>query len=121
MGATHVVRQRAAGALAAGLGLAAIALLAPAVSLAAPPAYSLLGTWKSGYLAANGSRLPANGTQTVTAMNMQTGVFSGHSVVEGTSFALSGLESGTSLEFVRSRQVLDRSPVEGELGPWLGR
>jgi hypothetical protein len=99
---TKVAVQRATHGLAACIGLAAIALLAPAASLAAPPAYSLLGTWKSGYLAANGSRLPANGTQTVTTMNMQTGVFSGHSVVEGTSFALSGVENGTSLEFVQS-------------------
>ena len=33
---------------------------------------------------------------------MQTGVFSGHSVVDGTSFALTGVEQGTSLEFVQS-------------------
>jgi hypothetical protein len=102
MRATKVVRNRAAGALAACMALMAITLLAPAASLAAPPAYSLLGTWKSGYLAANGSRLPANGTQTVTQMDMQTGVFSGTSVVEGTHFALSGKESGKSLEFVQS-------------------
>ena len=95
-------RQRAASLLAICLGLAAIALLAPAASLAVAPAYSLLGTWKSGYLASNGSREPANGTQTVTQMNMQTGVFSGHSEVSGVKFTLTGKEEGKSLEFVQS-------------------
>ena len=89
-------------ALGGALTLAAISLLAPVAALAAPPAYSLLGTWKSGYLAANGSREAANGTQTVTQMNMTTGVFSGHSEVLGVHFTLTGVENGKSLEFVQS-------------------
>jgi hypothetical protein len=102
MGATKVVRHTTVRALAPCLVIAALALLAPGSSLAAPPAYSLLGVWKSGYLAANGKREAANGTQTVTQMNMQTGVFSGYSEVSGVHFTLTGTESGKSLEFVQS-------------------
>jgi hypothetical protein len=78
------------------------ALLFPAAAPAAPPVYNLKGTWKSGYLSSTGSREPANGTQTVTSMNMVTGEFSGFSEVEGTHFALQGKESGKSLEFTQS-------------------
>jgi hypothetical protein len=72
-----------------------------ATAFAAPPKYDLRGTWKSGYLS-GGLRAPANGTQTVTSMNMTTGVFSGSSVVEGVHFALAGRENGTALEFTQS-------------------
>lgn len=86
----------AASLLAAGL----LGVLASSASAAAP-AYSLLGTWQSGPLNAS-VREAANGTQTVTQMNMSTGVFSGTSVVDGVHFALAGVESGTSLEFTQS-------------------
>lgn len=77
-------------------------LLLPSLASAAPPAYDLKGVWKSGYLSSTGSRLPANGTQTVTSMDMSTGEFSGFSEVEGTHFALQGKESGKALEFTQS-------------------
>jgi hypothetical protein len=88
----------AVGALVA---VALTGLLATATASAAPPRYDLRGTWKSGYLS-GGLRAPANGTQTVTSMNMTTGAFSGSSVVEGIHFALAGRETGTALEFTQS-------------------
>jgi hypothetical protein len=91
-------RRRATIALLA-LTTAGIAL--PASASAEPPKYDLQGVWTSGNL--DGAvREPANGTQTVTAMNMTTGEFSGHSEVDGIKFTLAGKESGTALEFTQS-------------------
>jgi hypothetical protein len=88
-------------AVVACVGLALTGIALPATASAAPPKYDLQGVWKSGVLAGT-VREPPNGTQTVTSMNMTTGEFSGHSVVEGTQFALAGKESGTALEFTQS-------------------
>jgi hypothetical protein len=82
--------------------LASVALLSAATASAAAPAYDLQGVWMSGPLNQAGAREPANGTQTVTAMNMTTGEFSGTSEVDGTHFVLQGIESGTALEFTQS-------------------
>jgi hypothetical protein len=83
------------------VGLLAALLLA-STALAAPPTYDLQGTWSSGPLNSDGSHAPADGTQTVTQMNMTTGEFSGHSEVDGIAFELAGIESGTALEFTQS-------------------
>jgi hypothetical protein len=88
-------------AVAALVAIALTAMVSAAAASAAPPKYDLRGTWKSGYLS-GGLRAPANGTQTVTSMNMTTGAFSGSSVVEGVHFALAGRENGTALEFTQS-------------------
>jgi hypothetical protein len=108
------------------LTLAALAalLLLPAAASAAPPAFDLQGVWQSGVLSSSGVRAPANGTQTVTSMNMTTGEFSGHSEVEGTQFTLQGKESGTSLEFTQTEggyTAHDKVPVlsilpDGKIG-----
>ena len=82
--------------------VAALALGASApLAAGAAPVYNLLGTWKSGPLV-GGVRSAANGTQTVTQMDMSTGLFSGYSEVSGTKFVLAGKESGTALEFTQS-------------------
>jgi hypothetical protein len=98
---TRIGRRRRT-ALFATLLLALGCLLLASSASAAPPAYNLTGEWKSGYLTSAGTRAAANGTQTVTSMNMTTGVFSGTSVVEGTHFVLNGKESGKELEFTQS-------------------
>lgn len=85
--------------LGAAVGLLAALVLVP-TALAAAPMYDLQGTWTSGPLS-GGVRQPANGTQTVTQMNMTTGVFSGHSEVDGVSFELAGVESGSAVEFTQ--------------------
>ncbi len=93
------------------LALTGIAL--PATASAAPPKYDLQGVWKSGNLA-GGARQPANGTQTVTSMNMTTGEFSGHSEVDGVQFVLAGKESGTALEFTQTEggyEAHDKVPM----------
>jgi len=88
-------------AVIACLALVLMGIALPAAAAAAAPKYDLQGVWQSGYLT-SGVRAPANGTQTVTSMNMATGEFSGHSEVDGTKFALAGKESGTALEFTQS-------------------
>lgn len=70
-------------------------------ALAAAPAYNLTGKFISGPLS-GGVRDPQNGTAYVTSMNMQTGVFSGHSEVDGIDFALNGVEKGTELNYTQS-------------------
>ncbi len=85
--------------LGVAIGLLAMLVLVPA-AFAAAPTYNLEGTWTSGPLS-GGVRQPANGTQTVTQMNMTTGEFSGHSEVDGTSFELAGIESGSAVEFTQ--------------------
>jgi hypothetical protein len=89
-------RIAVAALLAAGL----LAALTSSASAAAP-AYNLLGTWQTGPLS-GGVREAASGTQTVTQMNMSTGVFSGTSIVSGVHFALAGVESGNSVQFTQS-------------------
>jgi hypothetical protein len=86
--------------LGAAIGLLA-SLVVVSAAFAAAPTYNLQGTWTSGPLS-GGVRQPANGTQTVTEMNMTTGAFSGHSEVDGVSFALSGTESGSAVEFTQT-------------------
>lgn len=90
-------RHRSQMALGAAVGLLACLVLA-SVASAAAPTYDLQGTWASGPLV-GGVRQPANGTQTVTQMNMTTGEFSGTSVVDGINFALTGTESGSAVTF----------------------
>jgi hypothetical protein len=82
-------------------GSALMAIFFASAANAAPPVYNLQGTWTSGPLS-GGVRSPANGTQTVTQMNMGTGAFSGHSLVEGIAFELSGTESGSAVEFAQT-------------------
>ena len=94
------VRKTGFGLLALGGVLATIFLVLASAASAAAPTYDLQGTWTSGPLS-GGVRQPANGTQTVTEMNMTTGAFSGHSEVDGTSFELAGTESGSAVEFTQ--------------------
>jgi hypothetical protein len=94
------MRKTGFGLLALGGVLTAIFLVLASAASAAAPTYDLQGTWTSGPLS-GGVRQPANGTQTVTAMNMTTGAFSGHSEVDGTSFELAGTESGSAVEFTQ--------------------
>lgn len=91
-------RSRASIAILATIAL--LAVLAPSAG-ARTPRYNLLGTWTTGPLS-GGSRAPADGTQTVTQMNMTTGAFSGTSVVSDVHFKLAGRESGSSVEFTQS-------------------
>jgi hypothetical protein len=95
LGAHRHRSRMALGAAVAGL-LACLVLAS--VASAAAPTYDLQGTWASGPLV-GGVRQPANGTQTVTQMNMTTGEFSGTSVVDGINFALTGTESGSAVTF----------------------
>jgi hypothetical protein len=88
------------GLLALSGALTAIFLVLVPAAFAAAPTYDLQGTWSSGPLS-GGVRQPANGTQIVTQMNMTTGVFSGHSEVDGTQFELAGTESGSAVEFTQ--------------------
>lgn len=94
-------RERRSGRVALGVAIGMLAglVLVPA-ALAAAPTYDLEGTWTSGPLS-GGVRQPSNGTQTVTQMNMTTGVFSGHSEVDGIQFELAGTESGSAVEFTQ--------------------
>ena len=96
------MRKTGFGLLALGSALMALFFaVAVANAAAAPPTYNLQGTWTSGPLS-GGVRSPANGTQTVTQMDMTTGAFSGHSVVEEIPFELSGTESGSAVEFTQT-------------------
>jgi hypothetical protein len=94
------VRRSVRLTLGAAIGLLASLVVASA-AFAAAPTYNLQGTWTSGPLS-GGVRQPANGTQTVTQMNMTTGVFSGHSEVDGVQFELAGVESGSAVEFTQT-------------------
>src|ERR1700683_2349051 len=93
-------RKMKFGLLALSGALTAIFLVLVPAAFAAAPTYDLQGTWSSGPLS-GGVRQPANGTQIVTQMNMTTGVFSGHSEVDGTQFELAGTESGSAVEFTQ--------------------
>jgi hypothetical protein len=95
------VRRMRFGRLALSGALTAIFLAGASAASAAAPTYNLQGTWTSGPLS-GGVRQPANGTQTVTQMDMTTGAFSGHSVVAGVSFELAGTESGSAVEFTQT-------------------
>jgi hypothetical protein len=95
------------GLLALGCGGALPAvpsvLGATTAAAAGSPTYSLQGGWQTGYEpSAGGAREPANGTFDITAMNMSTGAFSGTAVVEGTSFAVQGTESGAIATYTLS-------------------
>ncbi len=95
----HLRRRRRAARMALGAAIGVLACLAPAsVASAAAPTYDLQGTWASGPLV-GGVRQAANGTQTVTQMNMTTGEFSGTSVVDGINFTLTGTENGSAVTF----------------------
>jgi len=88
------------GCLALG-GAITATFLAGAVADAAAaeaPSYNLLGSWSTGYLNGEGNREPANGTYTVTQMNMSSGAFSGTAEVEGTPFVMEGVESGSLVQ-----------------------
>ncbi len=89
-------RLQRAVVIALALG-ALFALLAAGGSSAAGPTYNLVGTWTTGYLNADGSRAAANGTWTVTSMNMSTGAYSGTAVIEGVNFVLVGTETGAAI------------------------
>jgi hypothetical protein len=96
------VRKTGFGLLALGSTFTALFFAGAVANAAAePPTYDLQGTWTSGPLS-GGVRSLANGTQTVTQMDMSTGAFSGHSVVQGTPFELSGTESGSAVEFTQT-------------------
>src|ERR1039458_1707855 len=95
--------RRRSGPRAVGMtvGLLVSLVLASAAH-AASPAYDLQGTWTTGYLGSDGSRAPANGTMSITQMDMSTGAFSGTSVITGVNFVLSGTESGNSVTFTQT-------------------
>jgi hypothetical protein len=93
----------------------ALVLLLATTAHAEVPAYDLQGVWESGNLV-GGVKEPANGTQTVTSMNMTTGEFSGHSEVDGVQFVLKGRESGKHLEFTQS----EGSYTAHDIVPTLG-
>jgi hypothetical protein len=71
--------------------------LAGAVSNAAAeaPLYDMSGSWSNGYLGSGGERAPANGSYTITSMNMTTGALSGTAEVSGIDFVVEGVESGS--------------------------
>jgi hypothetical protein len=76
--------------------LLALAVLGVGVASAAPT-YNLTGSWATGPRTGE-SRAPANGSYSVTSMNMTTGVFSGTAVVEGKSFTVKGEEIGSAVQ-----------------------
>ncbi|MGH2894433.1 MAG: Ig-like domain-containing protein, partial [Solirubrobacteraceae bacterium] len=96
------LRRVVTAVVVAGLAGVLAAVLAVGASAAAGPTYDLQGGWIVGYLNSDGSRQAQNGTYTITAMDMSTGVFSGTAVVEGTSFAVQGSESGSVATYTLS-------------------
>ena len=89
------------------MALAVIAGLAAAVAIVAGPAYAsgtynLLGGWTTGTAISGGTVTGANGTYSITSMNMSTGSFSGSALISGTSFTVSGTETGTTAVYTLS-------------------
>ena len=77
--------------------LVVIASVVPGVASAAAATYNLEGTWATGSRTGE-SRAPANGSYSITSMNMATGVFSGTAVVEGLHFNVAGEENGSTVQ-----------------------
>lgn len=73
--------------------VASLASITPSVAAAAAPTYNMLGTWTSGYRSGS-TREAQNGTWDITQMDMATGAFSGTAEIAGTTFTLTGVESG---------------------------
>jgi hypothetical protein len=92
-------RQTALRALPLALLVVLLALVSvgPSVASAAAPAYNMEGSWATGPRTGE-SRAPANGSYSITSMNMATGVFSGTAVVEGLHFHVEGEESGSVVQ-----------------------
>jgi hypothetical protein len=84
---------RRAGAWLAVLAIAAAALATGAASASAP--YDLRGIWNT-----FGSGGGYSGTFTIASMNLATGAFSGTG--DGTTFALKGVERGSTVSFTQS-------------------